>query len=186
MIRRLIRSVRILALDGRIPWPLRGLAAIGLLPMPGPFDEAVLVLVGVILYAFYREPLLEAWRQARPTAGVAASGAIFDEHGRVLLVLEREAWSYPGGRLERGETPEQAVVREAREEAGIEIELGRLVCVREWPDGFVLHVFATTIATGEPHAPPGVREVGWFDPTELPSPCSRALQTLPEVLAATT
>jgi hypothetical protein len=64
VIRRLIRAVKILALDGRIPWPLRGLVAFGLLPVPGPLDEAVLVLVGAILYGFYREPLRAAWRQA--------------------------------------------------------------------------------------------------------------------------
>ncbi len=64
MIRRLIRAVKILARDGRIPWPLRGLAALGLLPVPGPLDEAVLALVGAILYGFYREPLRDAWRQA--------------------------------------------------------------------------------------------------------------------------
>jgi len=66
VIRRLIRAVGILARDGRIPPPLRGLAALGLLPVPGPFDEAVLVLVGVILFGFYREPLRDAWCQARP------------------------------------------------------------------------------------------------------------------------
>jgi ADP-ribose pyrophosphatase YjhB (NUDIX family) len=115
------------------------------------------------------------------SAEVAASAAIFDERGRVLLVLEREEWAYPGGRLEPGETPEQAAVREAREEAGVEIDLGDLICTREWPDSFVLHVFAATIADGEPHAPSGVREVGWFDPAELPSPRSRALETLAEI-----
>lgn len=116
-------------------------------------------------------------------AEIAASAAIFDERGRILLVLEREAWSYPGGRLEPGETPEQAVVREAREEAGVEIEVGPLLCTREWPDGFVMYVFAATIARGEPQPPPGIREVGWFDSAELPSPRSRALETLPDVLA---
>jgi ADP-ribose pyrophosphatase YjhB (NUDIX family) len=112
---------------------------------------------------------------------VAASAAIFDHRGRILLVFERDAWSYPGGRLEPGETPEQAVVREAREEATIEIEAGRLLCTRQWPDDFVLHVFAAEIVSGEPHAPPGIREVGWFDPAGLPSPSSRALETLAEV-----
>ena len=61
---RTIRAVRILARDGRIPKPLRWAAAFGLLPMPGPFDEAVLFLVGVLLWAFYRERLAEAWQDA--------------------------------------------------------------------------------------------------------------------------
>jgi 8-oxo-dGTP pyrophosphatase MutT (NUDIX family) len=111
----------------------------------------------------------------------AASVAIFDDRGCVLLVLERDEWAYPGGRLEPGETPEEAAVREAREEAGIEVDLGPLLCTRQWADGFVLHVFAATIADGEPHAPCGIREVGWFDPDELPSPRSRALETLPDL-----
>jgi 8-oxo-dGTP diphosphatase len=117
-------------------------------------------------------------------AEVAASAAIFDERGRVLLVLERRLWSYPGGRFEPGETPEQAVVREAQEETGVKIDIQRLVCRREWPDGFVLHVFAATISSVEPHAPPSIREVAWFDPAELPELRSRALETLPAVLAA--
>jgi hypothetical protein len=62
--RRLIRAVKILARDGRIPRPLRGLVAFGLLPLPGPFDEAVLVVNGVILWIFYRDRLREAWERA--------------------------------------------------------------------------------------------------------------------------
>ena len=62
--RRLIRAVSILARDGRIPKPLRGLVAFGLLPIPGPFDEAALFVVGLLLSAFYREPLRQAWSQA--------------------------------------------------------------------------------------------------------------------------
>ena len=61
---RAIRAVRILARDGRIPRPLRGLVAVGLLPVPGPFDEAVLLVAAVLLFAFYRAPLRDAWRRA--------------------------------------------------------------------------------------------------------------------------
>jgi hypothetical protein len=68
VIRRLIRAVRILARDGRIPRPLRWLAAVGLLPLPGPVDEAVLLLVGALLFGFHREPLRDAWRQAATRA----------------------------------------------------------------------------------------------------------------------
>jgi hypothetical protein len=59
--RRLLRAVRLLAGDGRIPRPLRGLAAFGLLPIPGPVDELALVIVGVVLWLFYRRTLREAW-----------------------------------------------------------------------------------------------------------------------------
>src|SRR5439155_24777808 len=62
---RTIRAVRILARDGRIPRPLRGLVVVGLLPVPGPVDEAVLLLAGGLLFAFYRDSMREASRDAR-------------------------------------------------------------------------------------------------------------------------
>jgi len=63
-IARTIRAVKLLATDDRIPRPLRWLALLGLLPVPGPFDETVLFLVGVLLWAFYRDRMREAWRAA--------------------------------------------------------------------------------------------------------------------------
>ena len=63
-VRRLIRAVKILVRDGRIPKPLRGLAAFGVLPIPGPVDEVALLLVGLLLFAFYRDPVREAWTEA--------------------------------------------------------------------------------------------------------------------------
>ena len=59
--RRLLRAVKLLARDGRIPRPLRAAAAFGLLPLPGPLDEAALVLVGAVLWLFYRRTLRDAW-----------------------------------------------------------------------------------------------------------------------------
>jgi hypothetical protein len=61
---RVIRAVRIVVRDGRIPRPLRWGGALGLLPVPGPFDEIVLLAVGGILWLFYRDQLAEAWRIA--------------------------------------------------------------------------------------------------------------------------
>jgi hypothetical protein len=59
-----IRAVRIVARDPRIPRPLRWILALGLLPIPGPFDEIVLLLAALPLAVFYRRSLAEAWRQA--------------------------------------------------------------------------------------------------------------------------
>jgi hypothetical protein len=61
---RTVRAVRIAATDKRIPKPLRWMAMLGLLPVPGPFDEALLILVAVPLALFFRRPLAEAWAQA--------------------------------------------------------------------------------------------------------------------------
>ena len=62
--KRLFRAVRYAGTDKRIPWPLRWLVGVGLLPVPGPFDEVVLLIAAVPLGLFYREPLAEAWRRS--------------------------------------------------------------------------------------------------------------------------
>jgi hypothetical protein len=62
--KRIARVVRLLARDGALPRWLRGLAAIGLAPIPGPFDEAVLLMVAAILWLGYRERLRAAWHDS--------------------------------------------------------------------------------------------------------------------------
>jgi hypothetical protein len=68
VVARLIRAGRILARDRRIPRPLRWGAAAGLLPIPGPLDEAALILVGGVLWLFYRDRFASAWEQADEAA----------------------------------------------------------------------------------------------------------------------
>ncbi|MHB8469125.1 MAG: hypothetical protein ACYDCH_05145 [Gaiellaceae bacterium] len=63
--RRTLRAVRILLRDGGLPRWLRALAAFGVAPLPGPFDEAVLLVVAAILWLGYRERLRAAWLAAR-------------------------------------------------------------------------------------------------------------------------
>ena len=65
---RTIRTVERLARDGRIPKPMRWAAVVGLLPVPGPFDELVLLIVAAVLWIVWRDLLIEAWRQPRPDA----------------------------------------------------------------------------------------------------------------------
>ena len=61
---RTLRAVALVVRDSRIPKPLRLIGGIALLPIPGPVDEAVLVLLAPLFLIFYREPMREAWRRA--------------------------------------------------------------------------------------------------------------------------
>jgi len=64
-----------------------------------------------------------------------SSYAVVVDEGRILLcrltrnISERQEWTLPGGGLEFGEHPEQAVVREVREETGLDVNLGGLMKV---------------------------------------------------------
>ncbi len=66
-------------------------------------------------------------KKGEPTEIVAAGGVIIDEQGRVLLVhrVAYDDWSFPKGKVDKGETIEAAALREVREEAGLECEIIR-------------------------------------------------------------
>nr|WP_299505842.1 8-oxo-dGTP diphosphatase MutT [uncultured Rhizobium sp.] len=63
---------------------------------------------------------------------LVAACALIDADGRVLLAQRPEGktmaglWEFPGGKVEAGETPEQALIRELREEIGIETKVACL------------------------------------------------------------
>jgi 8-oxo-dGTP pyrophosphatase MutT (NUDIX family) len=67
-----------------------------------------------------------------PRIPASAGALVFDATGR-LLILEptyKPGWTIPGGQVDaNGETPWETCRREAREEAGLELSTGRLVCV---------------------------------------------------------
>ena len=64
----------------------------------------------------------------------AAAACIRDERGRILLLRRSDGlWSVPGGGLEPGERLDQAIVREVREEIGLEIEPTALIGVYSDP-----------------------------------------------------
>jgi len=62
---------------------------------------------------------------------IGAFAIILDDEGRVLLSHRRDLdlWNLPGGRVESGELPTEAVIRETREETGLETSIERLIGV---------------------------------------------------------
>ena len=78
---------------------------------------------------------------------LVAACALVDADGRVLIAQRPEGkalaglWEFPGGKVEAGETPEQALIRELREELGIEVTaacLAPFVFASHGYDGFHL------------------------------------------------
>jgi 8-oxo-dGTP pyrophosphatase MutT (NUDIX family) len=67
-----------------------------------------------------------------PRIPASAGALIFDATGRLLVLKPtyKSGWTVPGGQMEaNGETPWEACQREAREETGLDLGRGRLVCV---------------------------------------------------------
>jgi 8-oxo-dGTP diphosphatase len=62
---------------------------------------------------------------------LGAFAIIFNEHGSVLLCHRRDmdAWNLPGGGIEPGELPTEAVIREVKEETGLEVAIDSLLGV---------------------------------------------------------
>ncbi len=64
----------------------------------------------------------------RPPKIVLGAGTLVHRDGRLLVVKRAEEpnrglWAFPGGRVEVGETPMQAAVRETKEEVGLDVEI---------------------------------------------------------------
>jgi 8-oxo-dGTP diphosphatase len=102
-------------------------------------------------------------------------GAAILAHGRLLAARRVHpstmagGWEFPGGKVNRGESPEQACVREIREELGCEIEVvDRLPGVQPLNPGFVLHVLEARLVSGEP-VPHEHDALRWLSAEELGS-----------------
>ena len=80
-------------------------------------------------------------------------------------------WEFVGGKVEPGETKEQALVRECREELAITLSVGDIFMdvTHEYPDITVhLTLFNTTIAEGEPQKLEH-NDIQWITPSEIPN-----------------
>ena len=134
-----------------------------------------------------------------PEAPIVGASAIIIRGDRVLLIRrgndpDRGRWSIPGGAVELGETLQQAVLREVREECGLDVEIGDIVNVYDLiiPDGegrirfhYVLIHFVAHYRGGEPTPASDALEMTWASEEELPQldMPDRIRQAISKVLA---
>lgn len=108
------------------------------------------------------------------TVLIAAAVVVHD--GRLLLIRRAVAegalvWQLPAGKTELGESPQEAAVREALEEAGVVVEPVRLLGERVHPDtGVRISYTACWLVAGMAHAASvrEVTEVAWAAGAEIP------------------
>jgi ADP-ribose pyrophosphatase YjhB (NUDIX family) len=115
-----------------------------------------------------------------PTPKVDVRAAVVID-GQILLVRERSdgGWTLPGGWADPGETPAEAVAREVREEAGVEVRAVKLIALYDrarqghppFADSVYKAIFACAPAGPGPVRPDASGETdgaAFFDPAALP------------------
>ena len=135
----------------------------------GPFESRVLktsdpprLVCTQCGFVFYLDPKV-------------AVGTIIRNHDDHVVLVRRAIepgygrWVFPGGYVDRGEQVHAAAVREAREEAGLEIRLDRLINVYSYPGRApVIIVYAATMLGGELAVDEEGLEARFFAQHEIP------------------
>jgi 8-oxo-dGTP pyrophosphatase MutT (NUDIX family) len=125
---------------------------------------------------YYDDPNAPAANSLVP----GGSAIVTNEYGEILLLrrTDNQLWALPGGTMDLGETLAQAIVREVREETGLEVEPTRIVGIYSDPkhvfaysDGEVRQEFNICLACqplgGELRVSEESYEVRFFDPPEI-------------------
>ncbi|RNE64210.1 (deoxy)nucleoside triphosphate pyrophosphohydrolase [Cryobacterium tepidiphilum] len=116
-------------------------------------------------------------RQVDPaTARIEVVAAVIVSGGRIFCcrrAADRSAglkWEFPGGKVERGESPRDALVRELREELDVVVNVGELIHRGMTTIGetlIELSCFAATLAGAAPERSTDHDQLGWFLPQDL-------------------
>ena len=94
--------------------------------------------------------------------------------GKVVMLRRanepsRGKWVFPGGFMERGETVEQAAIRETFEEVGLQVDVTHLLNVYSYPESVVIVVvYLAQVVGGVLRLSPEASELGLFAPDEIP------------------
>jgi 8-oxo-dGTP diphosphatase len=118
--------------------------------------------------------------ESSPRHSVSVAAAIVDESGQLLAVRRRDNghWEPPGGILELDETIQAGLIREVREETGLEVEPQALSGVyKNMRRGIVALVFRCRIIGGEPRPTREAEQVSWLSPDEISNLMDEAYAT---------
>jgi mutator protein MutT len=158
---------------------------------PHPFEDVLRVRIARHLDAFERQ-LHDGDESLRPAA--VALALVPDEEGRACFLITRRAsglrahggqWALPGGRLDAGETPEEAALRELHEELGLSLAETHVIgLLDDYPtrSGYVITpvvAWAGEHPELEPN-PDEVAEVYRVPLAELERPDVPRLRSIPE------
>lgn len=102
---------------------------------------------------------------------LGAFAVVFDSQNRALLCHRRDMdfWNLPGGGVQSRELPTEAVVRETREETGLDVEVDRLVGIYGKSDkDDLVFVFRCRVIGGTLTISDETDACAYFDPDELP------------------
>jgi 8-oxo-dGTP pyrophosphatase MutT (NUDIX family) len=113
-----------------------------------------------------------------PTA-MGVAGAVYDDQGRVLLVRQsyNPGWRLPGGGVDRGEPPQDAILRELAEEVGLTGGAAEFFGLYVRKAGWVTAVIALYRIHGAQvnfHPNLEIREICYADPRTPPDGCTPA------------
>ncbi len=105
----------------------------------------------------------------------SAIGIVFSPDSKQVLLIKRcdvPVWVFPGGGIEDGETPEEAVVREVKEETGLSViisrKIGEYTPINRLSN--YTHVFECQTVNGELSTGEETRNLGFFSFSETPYP----------------
>ena len=99
---------------------------------------------------------------------VSCAGLVTNAEGKILLVKSPlRGWEYPGGLIELGETFQEALRREIREEAGVEVEITGFVGICKNVEKNIVNIdFTCRYISGELTTSDESTEVVWATPEE--------------------
>ena len=115
----------------------------------------------------------ECYRNPLPTVDIIIE---LDDRGIILIARKNYpfGWAIPGGFVDYGESLEDAAIREAKEETGLDIKVIGQFHTYSRPDRDPRHHSISTVyiakASGVPHAADDAKEVGVFTKDTLPEP----------------